>query len=792
MFTFRVSEYTNQQSANKTAEITTVKTTGTYFGIPFSLAKTEQNVNAVVPTNTAGLVTAALPTGLSLEIVYYEGQTLRGDEFTYDKTTGLLSFSTESTTNGNSLTYLTTDIAKLRTAYTCETISAFLKQYKVEGTITQSESFGGQPTLAVSFQVNCDQQSQVENDLCPGLEKLVLGNWRILGVTTRDNNTNKLQVDIRFGSVWAPYNDPSLNPLDEAVGLKNGNAKFRTAAELAGEVGVNLVGPEIKIRIPRNVSSQDFTTLREEIEARAIIENSYVDYNDPTAVRIKQFGQGTIHVINDSDVFDINNNSISTDYSGAGATVNGVKLSNELRNVLLELDFDTEQQSGQVCRYEFVNCNSIFEATLAARPKGVFDGPGEILFQPDADLLQSNARNYDTGAWFKQWAKIQELDGLPLEIEQHTYCFLYSSIDTYNIAGTNFDIITFDNTITPQSFWVEVSFSKTYFVYDSDGYLVRAYTNGTQAARLRQETEDNEAVTFLAQALQVGLDLGDIPNSPAAAISLYNQSQAYVWNQELPITDETNYTLRLLRDFYPDIELPQDDDFVEPKFAERKLRFRRDFFVGENPDSTDTLELAPIIVEKVTDQEERQIVTSSDFPERFNRKSQTLNQEGPGGINATRESRLQQVLGRPPIHTRLEVNAQPQDNTSLQNYFLYKDNRYWVTTPNSGSTFEFTEDTISFPDVDDPEVARAATQTLYRILNSQNAQPVTTTIRYRPNIKIGDTVIFRNRKYYIFDKTTVREIDYLNFNGLINLSLGRAVDLIVDLTEVKNIAPPAF
>ncbi len=781
MFQFVVSDYNqgNSQANLGFAPITNLESSTNYSGIPYQLETTDQATGSAIATNSAGTVTATLPANLQIPSINFRGRTYRSDEFNYNEVTGAIIFESEDLNSNDVVLYFIEDPTPVLRAYTGEQISSLLKSLNIVGSFEIIRRIERHPTLTLQFYEYCDQLNSIEAAFCPGLVKAIKGNWRILDLTIEDAGTNQLLVTIQATGLWAPYNSPSRNKLDEPVGLKKNNLKFRTIGGLAGDVGVPYSGKNIKIRIPRNTSSQEFTTVRRELEERAVIENGFIYYDDPNFVRTLNFGTQTTHIINKSDIYDIQNNPIIRNYVGAGTEINGVKLSDELRNTLLQLNFDEEQQAGQVCRYEFINADNLFEVFTPAEKKGF------ALFVPDDQILRDNSRAFDAGGNIKEWLKFTEFNGVPLKIEREQYGYIFSTLDTYNLQGTtsNLNIVfAFENL---ENLWLRTLYSTSYYVYDKEGYLIRTYTVGAIRARVRKETEENEAIVLLAQAVQAGLNLGDIPGSPIEAQNLYNQALAYSFTEELPINDSTDYALQLFRDFYPDIGLTgtEDPNFIDAKFFDRKIRFRDDIKVIDNPDSNDAITLPPIPLVKTTKEEERVDIVNTDIPNRFNRKNINRATDGASGVDAIAESVLKQNIGRPPIHTRLEVEAQLQDNLGLQNFESFANKRYTLNTPNSGGNDDFVEQTISFPDVDNPTDAKEAAENLYTKLNTLNAQTIQLTIRYRNNIKVGDTAVFDGRKYIITEIFEIREVDYLDFNGFLALTMGQFVSVPVQLSE---------
>lgn len=648
----------------------------------------------------------------------------------------------------------------------------FLKDWNVQGNISISRSFQGHPSLSLSFEIYCNQEQKARNQLCPGTEVFIWDKWRINSVSITENpGRDNLEVNLDLIGIHSPYGDPSRSPLDRAVKLIQGNyKKYRTVGDFAAIARVRYQGANITIRISRNTSSKDFTTVRKEIEARAITSKGFVYYDSSDRVEIRKWGQQATHSILESEVIG----NISLRFNGVGNN----KLAHELRNTVLNLDFDDDEKSqntGVIERWEFENADSLTEVYS---PVELRNG---ILFNPSPDVLRAANAGFDNGGKTKTAKKFIEYNGVPLSVEEWVYGYACSSLDTYQVVDLSNDKykITFKNE-NPQNYWQEIKHSKTTYTYNEEGYLTKTQTFGNELARLKQESEELEAINLRLQAIQAGLDTEE------AQIFL-NQANAYTFVESLPINETTDYSLKALKDYYNDIQSPEETDqnWVEPRFNSKKNRVREDYLIRDNPENTEEITLPPIVVGKWQQESDRISITNTGKPERFNRKTITSNQEGENGKNAISLSTFTQNIGRPSIHTRLERNFDAIDRNN--NYERYKDYKFWLSTDNSGSDYKCEEFSKSYPDIDDPNKARAIAETELSISNSRDTEVLNLTVLWRNDLNIGDAIVFRGGKYILFGSRENLSIeqDYFTSPG-IELTLGRYKRIRVSLRQKKR------
>lgn len=713
---------------------------------------------------------ATIISGLQTYTLGIEGNLQEG-EFFYDRTLGTITLNPPSLepivykVKRQNLAFRNTRVCNL-------SVPQFLKDWNVDGSINISHSFQGHPSLSLSFEVYCNQEQQVKIQLCPGTEVFIWQRWRIQSVRiTQSSNKDNLQVDLDLIGIHAPYGDPSRSLADKPIKLIEGKyKKYRTLADFAQKAGIQYRGANIKRRISRTTSGKDYTTVRQEIESRALTAKGFVYYDSSSAIEIRPWGGQATHLISETEVIG----NISFSFNG----VEPNKLAHELRNTILNLDFDDDEKSqntGIVERWEFENADSLATVYSAAVLRN------GTLFAPDPDVLRGINAVFDNGGTTKTARKFTEYNGVPLSVEEWSYGYAYTSLDVYRVLdlSDNKYEITF-NRESPQNYWQEVKHSKTSYIYNEEGYLTKTITTGTELARLKQESEELEGINLRLQAIQVGIDTEE-------AQTLFNQAAAYTFIESLPINETTDYSLEALRDYYDDIQPPEesDVDWVEPRFSSRKNRVREDYLIKENPENTEELTLPPIILGKWQEESDRIFITNTGKPERFNRKTTTSNQEGENGKNAIALSTFSQNIGRPSIHTRLERNIDEPDNSG--NYERYKNYKFWLSTPNSGSDYKFEENSKSFRDVDDPNEARAIAQTELSISNSRDTEVLNLTILWRDELEIGDAIVFRGIKYILFGMRKNLTVESGSFiSPGIELTLGRYIQVGVNLRKSKN------
>jgi hypothetical protein len=750
-------------------------------GIKIAIAASQLKLALTVfPTEqTITGISATIGTNLTLGTIFYGNLSLAPGEYQYHPTTGVLILPLPLSYFSLSIpiVYLVINSSIATTSICNFYPSLFLQKWNVQGEMVVNRSFGGHPTLKLSFQVKSDRYNEVKTELAIGEVVEPLGSWRIEAKSVSIvSQSNLMTVELDLVGIHAPYADPSRNPVDKPYSLGSKKATSVSIGAIAAGAGVLYSGPYLSKKIRADTPSTEYTNLRQELESRAVIGGGFVYYDDPNSVQIRQFGAQTTHLIAESEIINIE----SETYNGAGATVGGEKLAEELRNCVLQLQFEGEEnnnaQTGVVIRWEFENADSLFQCTLSAQPS--LSG----LVEPKSDILRTPSQNFDSGGYTKIARKYTELNGLQLSSEEWTYGFTYTSLDVHVVTGQKNNIVTFAEGSSPSSFWGEVKHIITNSIYDSEGYLIRVETTGTSLSRLKQES-GTEAISLYAQALQAGY--GGF-NPPVEAQSLYNQAIAYTFTLVLPINEVTDYSLSSLRDYYADIIAPDpvsDPFWIEPRFCHQKLRTRTDFLSAPNPNSFSLLQLPPIVTGHWSSESEK-IHIKSNAPERFNRKTVNKNQEGENGQNAIATSTSAESIGRPSTHTRLELLPPPPPPNN--NYEKYKDYNCWLSTPNSGSNHITIEQTLSYPDVDNPFTGRKAAQTEYSIKNSRATRSIELKILYREGLSVGDSVIFRSIEWIIFAMHETYKL-HRPISGEIKLTLGVYINCPVFLFKQKKI-----
>jgi hypothetical protein len=389
--------------------------------------------------------------------------------------------------------------------------------------------------------------------------------------------------------------------------------------------------------------------------------------------------------------------------------------------------------------------------------------------------------NFDNNGFTKLARVITEYKGVPISVTEETFGFAYTLEELALVLPINNDtqkIVTYPN-VNPQAYWGIVQQVTTNYIYGDEGYLEGTITTGFKRARFKQESSQ--------ETIDLKIQLLDAEVGTQEYSDLLKQIEAYRFTLQLPINDRTDYTLSALRDYYTDIPpLPEGDpDAIEPRFYQQKTRTQRETVTAANPESTEELALPDITVTSTIFESDRRHISSTGKPERYTQRTNYQRLEGAEGIDAIARSSYAQVIGRPGTHTRIE-QVVPNNNSGTSNWLLYKDFNFWVSTPNSGTNFKTIEQTLSYPDVDDPTRAKKAATTQYNILNSRSSQTLNLSMRWMPGIEEGDLISFRGVKYVIFAIADQRTFFRGGQNGTLTLTCGRYIDLNLSVSKLPK------
>lgn len=657
----------------------------------------------------------------------------------------------------------------LRSTKLCQEIERFLHRWNIKGDITINHSFGDHSNFSFNFVACKEQLDSISQFLSNGTIITAFSNrWVIDGVaTTLLQNSDEMVVTVNLKDWLASRGTPSKSPLDVRHKLKNGSTRVRSLSQFTGNVGYR--GSAIAIRVPKSTTNEETTTLRELVENRAITQNGFVFYGRD-GVEVRSWGNTPIHVINDLDVRD----DITFQASGHGSLEDGVQLHTEYRNIQVNLDFDpdtADKKQGVTTRWVFENCQDLEDLYSPREFHGFY------YKQPNPEVLRNPGINYDAGGRTKKATKITELNGTVTNERTYEAGYAFSSAEVYRVEVTpkgNY-IIKFDDP-SPQTHWKVVRQTNSDYTYDKDGYLKSIKITGTELTRLQQESEKLEAINFEAQAIINSSKVGGIITPDP---SFQAQADAYKFDTNLPINDTTTFELEKLANYFDDTVKPSDrcqDDFVEPKFMALKTRNAESYFKKENPKNNEFFTFPPITSGRFLTEVERNTITSTTFPFKFENRTTAQNNEGEYAKNAIALGTTTQNIGKPGIHSRLDKEQDPFPMLKIlnNNYDRYKNKTYYLNSPGVTSGIRTNEGSKSYPDVDDPNEVKAIAETELSIVNTQNSLTTTIDIFWRGGMEVGDRVVFQGKMWVIFGIQDSRTIELNSFNSSsFQLSLGR-------------------
>lgn len=706
---------------------------------------------------------------------------------------------------------------------------SFLRYLNVDGNVTVNRSFEGHPRVSLSFVICTKDLKNTRLNLLNGTRVNLLGlPLRIssFSVTSLHSDNTQSRIDIQLQGIYAAYGEPSRNPLDCPIRLKNclKPEAFRSLSSLAFQTGIRILGQDIKIRVPRNTSRDTTTTIRSEFSKRIRVNNAFAYYSNPLGVQAKTWRQSPLHVLNPDKVINIE----SHNFNGAGSLIDCVQLVKEYRNTELQLDSReaTERQNEDndtTTRWEFENALSFWDCQTPAEPYSV----GENVYitkMPSRDILRNPGIAWDVGGFTKTAHKIEERNGVEKRRTSRTYGYVCSSLDNYLVGelGSYRDAVEkgekYEIAFVPRrfitSYWREVQTTITTRYYDGDGYLIKIETTGKRLARLKQDSSNLDGIRTVFGAKEElfaaeerlaeiqGLEGTEEEVEKLLAIieksnALIRLAEYYKFDRTLPVRKVTTYKLASLRSYFSDIKKPDSEGkcidgstWVEPKFAKHTLTVEQTRIIEDNPGSTDDFPLPPIETGKIFSEEQKVTITSTKKPERFVTTRFTTNRQGEGLSQKIKVLGSTEHIRRPSIHQRINNNASGGSSGSLfdlnglQRILI---NKFLLNTPNSNPKEIISENSISFPDVADLNIALAAAKTQLEIDNAKNAEVLTISTLYHPEYNEGDRVLWEGKEYLIISISHNIKIqpDHLSTNSY-QLTLGRILDIPVELTQVRS------
>ena len=646
----------------------------------------------------------------------------------------------------------------------CPPITIDLLGLNLTGSVTISDRFGGEPSLAISIAACNGERQFILSRLGNGtIHRCFNRSWVVdsISITEVSSKHDLIAIKVTLNHFLASRGTPSHSPMDKPLKLKartgsNSYAALRSLFDFANLAGVNYRGANITVRTPRSLSVTETTTLRELVTQRAITKGGFVFWGRD-GVEIRNWATQATHFISSAAV---RTKSITYSYNGHGSVFNGVKLHTEYRNLKVKLDFDEDESSdrptGIQQEWTFENCDSLGELYSPVERIGFY------LRQPSRDILRNPGINFDVGGFTKSAIFTTRVNGTTTFEEKLEAGYAFSSDEVHDIEITKSGgiVISLDTIADPKNHWRVVRQSITDWIYDRDGYLERIEIRGTETARLQQESEQLEAVDLVAKARR---DTTEDNGITVPDPSLLARARAYQFTEVLPISDTTTYTLDKHRDYYDDVVQPGDEceeDFIEPKFVTAMRRSRSNFFIKENPKNTEDFTYPPVVSGRFLKESMDTSITSATFPEKYEVRSRSSSNEGEYFKNSRVEGKNEYRDGKPGVHTKLNLEFDYTARNNNSNSQRYRNSNYYLTSPQViDRDIKVTEGSKGYPDIDDPHEVKAIAQTELSITNTLNSCTTQIEIEYREEIEVGDFVMWQGKRWKVLGIETEFRIE---------------------------------
>lgn len=592
---------------------------------------------------------------------------------------------------------------------------------------------------------------------------------------------NMVAVDISLLGKWGSFGDPSRSPLD----------------------------------FPYTQSQQEdsgYSNEREEIEEKALLNGGFLYYSDNSQPTAKVLGETDIHVILDADIL---NNEININLPGKGTFLDGIQLTKEYRNTRLNYKKDpsTTNQNETSTRQEFENCVSVNDALTPVIT-------GNTNFYSSAPDLLNPESCFDAGGKTKTIRTITEKNGETVTVKEQIYGYFFTTFDSYFPAQYQIGNSTSfyykpqpQPNLSPFSFWGVIETTISTYKYGKDNYLESIQKIGARRYRQRQESSALEAINTWIKILNLTAGNGvivatDWVNAYFKAQSvnkLLGEFESYKFTKTQPIYDNTLYTLEAFKDYYDDIneqekEAKENPDpsnpYIDPLFARITKRFGINNQVTPNPQDNplDLSTPAPPLVHKAELVEATYVDIlipggSKSKPEKYKQTSYTFNAEGQGGKNKLEISGVQELRGRPSVHSRIADALEPSSNDNKGVLIKSKDAYPLSDITGTGilgspkvEEGSLNYNTTSFSD------ALVAARTQLSIDNTLNACTTTINIPYDSKYKEGDLVDWRGYLWLIISIDTSINIDNYQGNAIAQytdfaLKIGRLLFVDVELVS---------
>lgn len=555
-------------------------------------------------------------------------------------------------------------------------------------TIQISRGVNELPTCTASFY-------KTSNTLTDALSKIKIGNNYTLmkipfvldsyTVTTYLSSSQRIcQVNLSFVSKYAPRGSLTpLNPLDKPIQFNAETTKI-TWNNIDSKIStsVNLTSKYAKYYSGQSVVE---ITPRSELEAAFLLSSNHLIVYSENTIFGKSLNSSPVGTLYYQDFFeDVIQTSFTNYpfYERAELTLDEIPVPGRLEV--------TE-------RLEFENATDLSNVVTPSNSPGDVEQLNEDMKNPGAV--------FDNGGRTKTVRRIWEKDGQPIRIEEKVYGYVFNMKEMLIMPESPIEYLE-SNWEWPLNFklfagnfamtkWQIVQQTTTNYNYDKDGYLVNTVKQGWKFARLQRETGEYETATLVlkmyknyhtvasrrkpmerqdepplawrADAREYNsytffnpIDVsGDAPVFEPLGIFATNTLYQY------PLLEKTSYYLDDLSNYYDDIQ--EEDVSVKPKFVYRSYSHNRTQEIAPNPkdDSNDpNAPYPPLLIFK----ENKELTTTQiviprspdskqKTPEIFSVSTHNHSSEGEFAAKSLMIGSSTQNLGRPSVHTRLNLNS---------------------------------------------------------------------------------------------------------------------------------------
>ena len=758
------------------------QSSNTVFTFPFNftatndLIETEITDNFTIVDNTLTIVSPVdNPT-----LVIINGVSYDVTQFTFDGTNIIILNYTGSNPisiivyglmNSYPLTY-----KAIPTDFIPKPYSYLFYNYNYNGSLTYNRSFKGHPTLSLTFVIPTVNELSILSQFRNGkqftfenigyfVDKVSLTRE---GTIKRKGNWSVITIDMT--GKWSTRGNTDRNPLDEPIFVEDllDNKNYYELTQLCRSQNVYYTGKSIIINVPKN-SKGLTTTIRDEIEKRAITIHGFPYYSNPNRIEIRTWAKTTVHYLSNADIIEP---EYTIEFNGHGAIVDGFQLSNELRNAEIIIDNQTEDENKErTVLWEFENCQSFFDARNWFGERGVPK-------LPNGDVLKTPSGNFNNGGINCVVRKKTMLNGTEIMVEEWKYGLQYKMNEIYNIYGK----ITF---LFPDNYWGLRESSKKYTVFDENGYITAEIKEGWTTAQFKKET------AFETQELS---KLIAVETDPAEVTRLNKELATYDFFR-LPIDERTTYTLDDFRNYYADV---QTENQIPPLFVRNTVIIDGSFQSIPDPSSTEEDPKPPLVTGRDF-KEERNLILATPTtienrkktPEKYVEVVTTYNREGEFFQDVAIYNTITEMSGRPPVATKVDISEselipiQPINDLTKYKYLLNTEGSERLDS-------RIITGSVSYPDIMDIDEIVEIAKTDYSMQNTQNAVTTKLKVRFSREYQEGDRLYWNNQMWVIFSISNTQLIERniktgvtLHSEGL-ELTLGKYLKPDIEITRLER------